>query len=68
MSSRSVRITDCSDEDILMELIERNKVNPAPNKKQFNTPHSEIIIGIGNDDVAYIQLDNESLKTLKTLT
>ena len=60
-------VNEVTNEELLLELLSRQKLNIAPIKKQFHTIHSEAIIGIGKDDVAYIQLDNDSLVVLKNL-
>ena len=61
----SLPVKEATDEELLLELLSRNNLSECPRKKEFYTPHTEAIIGIGDDDVAYIQLDDDSLKTLK---
>lgn len=58
-------VKDATDEQLLFELIQRNKLHPAPVKKTFGTAHHEVVIEIGNDDVAWLQIDADSLKILK---
>ncbi len=62
---RSLAVKDVTEEELLNELISRHLLQQGPIKKQFHTPHHEVIIGIGNDDVAYLQLDVESFQVLK---
>ena len=62
---KSLPVKEATDEELLLELLSRNNLSECPGKKEFYTPHTEAIIGIGNDDVAYIQLDNDSLKVLQ---
>ena len=61
----SLPVKEATDEELLLELLSRNNLSECSRKKEFYTSHTEAIIGIGNDDVAYIQLDNDSLKVLQ---
>ena len=63
---RSLKVHEVTKEELLWELISRHALSPAPIKKQFNTPHHEVVVGIGMDDVAYIQLDVDSFQILKS--
>jgi hypothetical protein len=64
-SYESLTVKEVPDEELLFELIRRNKVLPAPVKKSFGTEHAEVVVGIGNDDVAWMQIDADSLEVLK---
>ena len=55
---------NCTDEQLLAELIRRNNVKPSPIKKTFVSPHSEVVVGIGSDWHATINIDNDALEVL----
>lgn len=58
-------IVECiSDEQLLAELILRNNVHDSPKRRTFVSPHSEVVVGIGNDWHATINIDNDALELL----
>lgn len=63
---KELSVSNVTNEELLFELISRNTLRPAPVKKSFGTDHHEIVIGIGNDNVAWMQIDVDSFETLKT--
>ena len=53
-----------SDEELLLELIRRNDLRPAPTTTGRNKDHSEIIVGIGQNHVASIVMENDAYAAL----
>jgi len=62
---RRLKVHEATEEELLFELLSRSVLSPAPIKKQFHTPHHEVVFGIGNDDTACLQLDVDSFQVLK---
>jgi hypothetical protein len=57
-------LSETKEELLLLALIHRNKLLPAPKKIELFTEHKELTIGIGNDYTATIIIDNDALKEL----
>ena len=57
-----------SEDWVLLSLLFVNGNNgymkPAPNKTTYVSKHYQAIIGIGNDHVATVTIDEDALKTL----
>jgi len=45
-----------TDEELLLELINRNVLGDAPRTTRRNVKYLETVVGIGNDDIAFITL------------
>jgi len=56
-----------SDNVLLAYLIGKNKISDAPKKTEYYTKHKEIIIGIGDDHIASLTLDEDALEALYKL-
>lgn len=61
-------IKNFTDEQLLLELISRNKGFVSPKKVTYETPHSEFIVGIGCDHSVAINIDDDALYELNTGT
>ena len=59
-----------SDIELLAELIRRNQDNThdAPSKREYFTPHYDVLIGVGKDHTADITLDHDAMSELMELT
>jgi hypothetical protein len=53
-----------SDEELLLELINRNVMGEAFKITKRHVPFNEVCVGIGNDECAYITLAREAFKDL----
>lgn len=53
-----------TDEELLLELINRNVMGEAPKKSEYITPHIEVLIAIGNNETAHIRFPMEAFKEL----
>lgn len=60
-------IANCTDVQLLAELINRNKLAQGPKKISFAEPHYETVVGIGSDNVAFIYLTEGDLEMLDAL-
>lgn len=58
------KFSDYTDEDLLLELVNRNVMLEAPKKTERFVPHYEVIVGIGNNDSASIILPAKSFEVL----
>lgn len=54
--------------DLLAEIIRREKLSDAPIKTSRSSNHKEVIIGIGNDEVANIIIHDDALIELNKMT
>jgi hypothetical protein len=61
------KFSDYTDEDLLLELINRNVMFEAPKKKERFVRHYEVIVGIGDDNTASIILPQDSLFKLREI-
>ena len=61
-------LKDFSDDDLLIELIKRNKAIDTSRHVTYCYPHKTITIGIGNSEYADIVLSVEALEKLQELT
>lgn len=59
-----MKITDYTEEQLLKELLSRNKGAESPKRITLVSPHTEFLIGIGVDDCISINIDNDSLRVL----
>ena len=53
-----------TDEELLLELINRNVLGDAPRVTRRNVKHLEAVVGIGNDDIAFITLPEDAYSEL----
>ena len=60
-------IKNFTDTELLQELISRNKQAPAPTKTERFGVWFESIIGIGNDNIASICIDDGALQALNKI-
>lgn len=58
-------LKDFSDNELLLELIERNSMQDTCNHVTYCYPHKTICVGISSDEVADIVLSVEALDELK---
>ena len=56
-----------TDEELLLELINRNVLGDAPRTTGRNVKHLEAVVGIGNDDIAFITLPEDSYQKLNVI-
>jgi hypothetical protein len=53
-----------TDEELLLELINRNVLGDAPSKTERFVKYFEVVVGVGNNNVAYITLPEDSYQKL----
>lgn len=58
------RMSGLTDIDLLAELVRRRGVGQSPKRREYRTPHYDVLIGIGRDNTADITLDGDSLLEL----
>lgn len=63
-SYRSKRVGETTQEELIFELLSRNRMNPLPVKKEFYAAGREITVAVGDDHVATIYIFDEDLKEL----
>jgi hypothetical protein len=61
------KFSDYTDEDLLLELINRNVMFEAPKKTERFVRHYEVFVGIGDDNTASIILPQDSLFRLREI-
>lgn len=54
------KLADFTDEELLLELIHRNKMMNSAKRTEHVSPHYEVLVSIGNNDTARIVLPIES--------
>jgi hypothetical protein len=57
-------IKDYTDEQLLSELIKRNKPSKAPHTTRLSSTAMQSIIGIGKDNTAFITLHIDDMQVL----
>lgn len=65
MKRSDITLTTATDEQLLYELICRNKIEPAPTETKWYGKAKELTVGIGADNTASIYLHNDDLKALR---
>lgn len=58
-------LKEFSDEELLLELIQRNKSIDTSNNIKYCYPHKTTTIGIGNDEYADITLSVDAVRELE---
>lgn len=54
--------------DLLAEIIRREKIRDAPIKTSRSSGHKEVIVRIGNDEIANIIIHDDALVELNKMT
>jgi hypothetical protein len=67
MKYRGKPVSEATSEQLLFELINRNGVDAAPTKTVRNTPHVECLVGIGNNETAFITMVKEAKSELEDI-
>jgi hypothetical protein len=57
-----------TDADLLAELVNRLGVTPAPQRREYRGPWSEVVASIGPDHSAVISMDDSTLVQLQRMT
>ena len=63
----TLKLEDFNDTVLLGVLLGRNEITQAPVKTQREGVWYQVIIGIGDDEVAYLTLTDDALEVLKTI-
>jgi len=66
-SYRSMRVKDVSTTELLFEILKRGNISEAPMKTIRYGKHFDTVVGIGNDHVAFVTIDDEGLKKLENI-
>lgn len=61
---RYIGMGEIPGEELVKELIRRNKLGEAPSQRTFACSHHEAVIGVGKDYSGYLTFDDDALDAL----